>query len=230
MINEIFSRIPKSERNDLIIAWVGIAIAFTLVFIRGGVTPTGFMIFFVISLLTVGMGFLLHELAHKFTAIKFGYWAQFRKDNQMLLVAVALAALVGVVFAAPGATMIYGQQGREMQKRENGIISVAGPVTNLLLCIVFFVIVVIGTMMGYGTVAGTNMVTFLIFEIGLIGLSVNAMIAFFNMLPVSVLDGRKILSWNPAIFAIVIVLAFVILLVSYDYGGSLTTILNAIVK
>ena len=35
MINEIFSRIPKSERNDLIIAWVGIAIAFTLVFIRG---------------------------------------------------------------------------------------------------------------------------------------------------------------------------------------------------
>ena len=145
MINEIFSRIPKSERNDLIIAWVGIAIAFTLVFIRGGVTPTGFMIFFVISLLTVGMGFLLHELAHKFTAIKFGYWAQFRKDNQMLLVAVALAALVGVVFAAPGATMIYGQPGREMQKRENGIISVAGPVTNLLLCIVFFVIVVIGT-------------------------------------------------------------------------------------
>ncbi|MBP5475230.1 MAG: peptidase M50, partial [Methanomicrobium sp.] len=65
---------------------------------------------------------------------------------------------------------------------------------------------------------------------GLIDLSVNAMIAFFNMLPVSVLDGRKILSWNPAVFAIVIVLAFVILLVSYDYGGSLTTILNAIVK
>ena len=54
MINEIFSRIPKSERNDLIIAWVGIAIAFTLVFIRGGVTPETFMIFFVISLLTVG--------------------------------------------------------------------------------------------------------------------------------------------------------------------------------
>ena len=230
MINEIFSRIPKSERNDLIIAWVGIAIAFTLVFIRGGVTPEIFMIFFVISLLTVGMGFLLHELAHKFTAIKFGYWAQFRKDNQMLLVAVAVAALVGVVFAAPGATMIYGQQGREMQKRENGLISVAGPVTNLLLCIVFFIIVVIACMMGYGTLAGKNILTDIIFNIGLVGLSVNAMIAFFNMLPVSVLDGRKVLSWNPAVFAIVILLAFAILLISYDYCGSLTMILNTIVR
>ena len=230
MINEIFSRIPKTERNDLIIAWAGISIAFTLVFIRAGVTPDIFAIFFGISLMTVGVGFMLHELAHKFTAIKFGYWAQFRKDNQMLLVAVAVAALVGVVFAAPGATMIYGQQGREMQKRENGLISVAGPVTNLLLCIVFFVIVVIACMMGFGTIAGTNTLNFIVYEIGIVGLSVNAMIAFFNMLPVSVLDGRKVLSWNPAVFVAVILLAFAILLVAYDYGGSLTTILNAILR
>jgi Zn-dependent protease len=27
------------------------------------------------------------------------------------------------------------------------------------------------------------------------------MIATFNMLPISVLDGRKVLSWNPAAFA-----------------------------
>ncbi len=229
MINEIFSRIPASERNDLIIAWVAIAIAFTLVFIRGGVNPQTFALFFVISLLTVGVGFMLHELAHKFTAIKFGYWAQFRKDNQMLLVAVALAALVGVVFAAPGATMIYGQQGREMLKKENGIISAAGPVTNLLLCIPFFIILVISVLMGFGTLTGTNMLTFILYEIGIIGLSVNSMIAFFNMLPVSVLDGRKILSWNPAVFSVIIILAFAILLVSYNYGGSLTAILDAII-
>jgi Zn-dependent protease len=31
------------------------------------------------------------------------------------------------------------------------------------------------------------------------------MIATFNMLPISVLDGRKILAWNPAVFAVLMV-------------------------
>ena len=83
-------------------------------------------------------------MAHKFTAIKFGYYAAFRKDNGMLLMGVALAALVGVVFAAPGATVIYSQAGREMTKKENGIISVAGPVVNLILGVVFFAILIAG--------------------------------------------------------------------------------------
>jgi Zn-dependent protease len=34
------------------------------------------------------------------------------------------------------------------------------------------------------------------------------MIAAFNMLPVSVLDGRKVLAWNPAVFAVLILAAF----------------------
>jgi len=41
------------------------------------------------------------------------------------------------------------------------------------------------------------------------------MIAAFNMLPVSVLDGKKVLAWNPAVFAVLIVTAFGILLASY---------------
>jgi Zn-dependent protease len=49
----------------------------------------------------------------------------------------------------------------------------------------------------------------------MIGLQVNAMIAAFNLLPISVLDGRKILAWNPAIFAVMIVAAFGVLLVTF---------------
>lgn len=227
MIQNIISKIPARERNDLLIGWIAIAIAFTLIFIRGGgITPFIFALFFVISLLTVGLGFLLHELAHKFTAMKYGYWAEFHKDNQMLLVAVALAALVGVVFAAPGATVIYGQQGRTMTKEEDGIISVAGPVTNLLLCIPFFLMIVAGAALGYPF--ADSLLAFVLFMTGTIGLSVNAMIAFFNLLPVSVLDGRKVLSWNPAVFIVMIVASLAILLLSYDYGGILSAILNMI--
>ena len=50
--------------------------------------------------------------------------------------------------------------------------------------------------------------------IGMIGLQVNAMIAAFNMLPVSVLDGRKVFDWNIAVFVILIVAAFGALVVS----------------
>ncbi len=181
---QMLERIPLRERRDLLIAWLAISIAFTLIYIRGGVNVTGLIFFFVMSLLTVGVAFILHELAHKFTAMRYGYWAEFKKDNQMLLVAVVMAALVGVVFAAPGATYIYGNATRA----ENGRISAAGPLTNLLLCIPFALLMLFG-----GGLIGI---------VGLVGFRVNAMIATFNMLPISVLDGRKILAWNPAVFAV----------------------------
>jgi len=181
----MLERIPPRERRDLLIAWLAISIAFTLIYIRGGVDPIGFVLLFVMSLVTVGVAFVLHELAHKFAAMRYGYWAEFQKDNQMLLVAVVMAALVGVVFAAPGATYVYGNATRT----ENGRISAAGPITNLVLCIPFAALMLFG---GGG----------LIGLVGLVGLRINAMIAAFNMLPISVLDGRKVLAWNPVVFVV----------------------------
>jgi len=217
----MLERITRPERHDLLIAWLAIAVAFTLLFIRGGATPLNFVIFLGISLLTVGVGFVLHEMAHKFMAMKFGYWAEFKKDNQMLLMAVVLAALVGVVFAAPGATVIYANG---MTREQNGKISAAGPITNILLCIPFLGIFILGMMMG----GPTSLAGFVTFMVGQIGLSVNAMLATFNMLPVSVLDGKKVWAWNPAIFGIIIAVAFGLLLLSYDFGGSLTALIQAV--
>lgn len=187
----MLERIPQRERRDLLIAWVAIAVAFSLLYVRGTINPGAFVLFFAVSLLTVGVGFVLHELAHKFAAMHFGYWAEFRKDNTMLIVAVILAALAGVVFAAPGATVIYGST----TKRENGIISAAGPVTNLALCAVFYALFLAGGIFG----------EYILLLIGLMGVQINAMIATFNMLPVSVLDGKKVLAWNPAVFAVLFV-------------------------
>ncbi len=185
----MLERIPLRERRDLLIAWLAISVAFTLIYIRGGVNLNTFLLLFVMSLVTVGVAFVLHELAHKFTAMRYGYWAEFQKDNQMLLVAVVMAALVGVVFAAPGATYVYGNATRT----ENGRISAAGPITNLVLCIPFAALVLLTGGAG------------LLGLVGIVGLRINAMIATFNMLPISVLDGRKVLDWNPAVFAVLIV-------------------------
>jgi len=195
----MFERIPPHERRDLLIAWLAISVAFTLILVQSRVDLPAALIYFLISLLTVGVGFVLHEMAHKFVAMHFGYWAEFQRDDQMLLVAVVLAALAGVVFAAPGATVVYGSS---VSKRENGLISAAGPVTSLLICIPFALMLFLGT----GTLVGV---------IGLFGLRVNAMIAAFNMLPVSVLDGRKVLAWNPVAFGVLIAVAFGLLYLTF---------------
>jgi len=201
----MLERISRKERFDLVVAWLAISVAFSLIFPRPDFLA--YVTNLALSMVTVGVGFVLHELAHKFTAMRYGYWAEFRKDNIMLLVAVVLAALVGVVFAAPGATMIYGTG---ITREQNGKISAAGPLTNLILCIPFALILVVAG--GFGPdFAFQN----LAYAIGIVGLQVNAMIAAFNLLPISVLDGRKILAWNPAIFAVMIVAAFGILIVTF---------------
>jgi Zn-dependent protease len=194
----MLERIPPREWRDLAIAWFAITLAFALIFLGGGTSVISFILVFGMSSVTVGVGFILHELAHKFTAMHYGYWAEFQRDNLMLLVAVAMAALAGVVFAAPGATVIYGSN---LSRRENGWISASGAITNLLLSIPFITLALLG---------GD-----LLSIIGVMGWKVNAMLASFNMLPVGPLDGKKVLAWSPGAFGLLIGAAFVLLYLSY---------------
>jgi len=214
----MLERITRREEADLFIAWMAISLSFAIIKIApygilgpvGTINPVQALIFFGIALLTVGIGFILHEMAHKFTAIRYGYWAEFRKDNNMLLVAVVLASLVGFVFAAPGATVIYSNaaDGRGLTREQNGKISAAGPFVNLVLCLLFAAIIVVS-----GGLAALKSGSILA-EIGLAGVQINAMIAAFNMLPISILDGNKVFSWNIAVFLILILAAFGTLLAS----------------
>ena len=199
--------ISRRERMDLFIAWLGITIAFTLAIVLSGFTgklePAFFLTIFAISCVTVGIAFVLHEMAHKFTAMKYGFYAEFRKDNIMLLMSVVLAALVHIVFAAPGATVIYGEY---LSKEQNGKISAAGPLVNLGLCIPFGAMIFLAPLIaGAGSMVGF---------IGVMGLQINSMIAAFNLLPVSVLDGKKVLAWKPVVFVVMIAISFIILFAS----------------
>lgn len=215
----MLERITRREQADLFIAWVAISLAFAIIFLRslGRADIFTALLFLGIALFTVGIGFVLHEMAHKFVAMRYGFWAEFRKDNIMLVVAVAMAALVGVVFAAPGATMIYDINGRGISREQNGWISASGPIVNLVLCIPFAGLLVFGG-------AGASLSGSILTIIGMIGLQVNAMIAAFNMLPVSVLDGRKVLAWNIVVFLVLIIAAFGALIVSFS-PGMLTNLL-----
>ncbi|MBI4983321.1 M50 family metallopeptidase, partial [Candidatus Woesearchaeota archaeon] len=133
----------KSELVDITKAWIIVSITFTFLFLGinlmeasfsfSKIISPSFLVTIIVSLFTVGVGFLLHELAHKITAQHYGCVAEFRAFDQMLLLALALAVIVGFTFIAPGAVMISGT----ITKKENGIISFAGPLTNYLLGLVF---------------------------------------------------------------------------------------------
>ncbi len=178
------------ELRDLLKAWIAIALAFAIV-MRGYQDFTFYQVF-ILSAITVGTGFLLHELAHKFVAQRYGCFAEFRSFDPMLLLAIGMS-FFGLVFAAPGAVMIHGR----VDVRRNGIISVAGPVTNLILAVIF-----IGLYFLFpdGLIA----------SIALYGFYINSWLALFNMIPVWNFDGAKILPWSkPVYFSVVaIALAF----------------------
>ena len=188
----------NKEVTDLLISWITLSAAFAFVFADGGFNVIGFADALAIAAVAVGTGFLLHELAHKYVAIHFGAKAEYRAWSTGLIVAVAVAFLFRFIFAAPGAVYIYG---KNVTLRENGIISLAGPLMNILIGIVGIALVGIYGNTQIGQVA--NVVA-----------SINLYLAMFNLLPFFVLDGAKVFAWNKLIwgllfFPLVIVLFFV---------------------
>ncbi|MBU1111089.1 hypothetical protein KKB83_05760 [Patescibacteria group bacterium] len=197
-------RFSEEELHHLIRAWLAISLAFAIVFARDypgfGALPT-----FGLSSLTVGLSFIIHELAHKFVAQKYGCWAEFRSFDLGLVLAVIMAFVGGFVFAAPGAVMISGM----VDEEENGKIAAVGPMTNLALALVFtgLAFVLRPVLLASGNSFAIWIMLFL-----LLGRSINSWLALFNLLPFGIMDGFKIQRWNPrvwlALIAVSVILVF----------------------
>ena len=180
-------RFSAHEVRDLLVAWAALGLAFTFFLNRTLVgqllqTPSNVDLaalvpVFVLSLVTAGVGFLLHELAHKLTAIRFGQVAEFRADYGMLFLAIA-GGLAGFLFAAPGAVYHRGRA----TPRENGLIALAGPLTNVALGVAFLPLSFLS-----GPFVG---------EIGHLGVVINFLLAGFNMIPFGPLDGATVKKWS----------------------------------
>jgi Zn-dependent protease len=171
----------SKEVLDLLIAWLGVSFAFYLAFSRPDFTYVSLeyvLATLTVPLLVVGSSFVLHELLHKFTAQHFGFWSEFRANYTTLALSILFAYVTHIVFAAPGATMIYGPS---ITKRQNGIISAAGPLLNLALGGLYLLLIPLGGVLSY---------------IGTYGFAINVWLSAFNLLPVGPLDGRKVLDWG----------------------------------
>ena len=179
MSRHLRGRMPR-EWYDLLKAWVATTVIFSILFSPDAVfrmLPTAAVI--------VALAFVGHELAHRYMARSYGCWAEFRSNDQMLVLGIFMSFL-GFVFLAPGAVMFTGA----VTEKQRGKISYAGPAVNLGLALLFGLI---NGMVPLGGLLGTAVV---------LGFKVNAWLAFFNLLPLPYFDGQKVWAWNRTVYAV----------------------------
>lgn len=184
------------ELKELAISAVVIGFIFAWIMRKNPIfSGIAFFIVFMVMLVAVGAAFIFHELAHKFVAQRYGCWAEYRMWETGLIIAFFLAVTVGMVFAAPGAVYIESRY-YQISKRENGLISLAGPLTNLTLGIAFLTLTFKEGIIG---------------ALGSVGFFVNTWLALFNLIPFPPLDGSKVMGWNPAVWGMVFVISTALL-------------------
>ncbi|TRZ92299.1 MAG: site-2 protease family protein [Methanosarcinales archaeon] len=157
----------------------------------------------------VGTGFILHELAHKFTAIRYGYVADYEASPTGLILAIGLSFITkgGFVFAAPGAVMIRGKKSMYEYydpvqiEKELAYISISGVVVNLLLAITFMLASL------YVSVYFSKP---LVIKVLSWAAFINIFLAGFNMIPFGPLDGAKVWRYSPYLWGFVSISAIIL--------------------
>lgn len=164
----------RTSRTELLHLMVAISVFFLIVmpsFYRYGL----YILLVVVSI--ISLAFILHEFAHKILAQKYWLWSEFRLDPFGTLISL-FTALMPFKIVAPGSVLIIGSG---ITKKSMGKIALVGPLTNVLLVIV--------------SLSLSNLSPFF-----LLAALLNADLAVFNLIPVSVLDGRKVYAWNKKIW------------------------------
>ncbi len=178
-------KFTNKEIRDLATAWLFISLAFAILLSGIGSlfkAPLLFFISFGIAFFTAGIGFLLHELMHKYMAQSYGLKAEFHAFYNMLFLAVVFS-FFGFIIAAPGAVFIESKRGL-ISREKNGKISLAGPLTNIFLAMIFLIPILLFSFQGILSM-------FLRY-----GFIINSLLALFNLMPFGPFDGRKVFEWN----------------------------------
>jgi Zn-dependent protease len=128
--------------------------------------------------------FLTHEIAHKIIAQRRGLWAEFRLTlwGAALTIISVISPLFKII--APGAVLLSGPA----EKDEIAKISIAGPIINIAFSAI---------LLGIAFLPSSFSSLLLLLALW------NGFIALFNLIPMGILDGYKILNWNKKIWAIV---------------------------
>lgn len=171
------------EMLDLTLSIAILGLALSLRYLTTGMYQYAFA-----SFLAIGIGFVVHELAHRHIARRLGAFSRYKAWYLGLLVAllIAIATRGRMIFAAPGAVEVYLPW---YMPRAEAAISFAGPLANIIVALVCLLLKYILPIAH-------------IYEFIDIIAYVNCVLAFFNLLPIPPLDGYKVLRGFPILWVI----------------------------
>jgi len=151
-----------------------------------------------------------HEYAHKLVAIKMGCISRYVLDPMGLIITL-ISAIPYIPFKiiAPGYTLVsIIRYDPHYVKRLNGIVSFAGPLTNvfisalslsILIALHKFPILIINQY---------------IFQFLRLNAYWNSWVALFNLLPIPPLDGSKVITWKPHLWLSALLLSITLYILS----------------
>jgi Zn-dependent protease len=211
------SRFSRTEKRDLAISsilviLVGISMLSGTVGLLSIIIALNNLVLYILGglwwvpIITIGLflaTFMIHEMAHKFAAQRFGMWAEFRMTANGYYMS-ALAILFSIPIFGTGVVFTSGAKSME----EDGKVNLAGPFSNFVVASILLVI----SLLIFLSLGPLHFLTLFVLQTGII---LNSILGLFNMIPFQPFDGGTVRAWNTRVWAIQTVLLLILLLSGY---------------
>lgn len=139
----------------------------------------------------------IHECSHAFVAFKLGDRSQKLQGRMTLdpLVHIDILGLISMILFrfGWGKPVYVDDTNFKNKSRDNMLVALAGPLSNLILAFIFTVILKILVMTNMVQMASENAIGNVIVTMLVLAIQYNVVFTVFNLLPLPPLDGSKIL-------------------------------------
>jgi hypothetical protein len=209
-------RFSNQEKKDLTIA----SVLVLLVGISALGFPGGIWIAIqnMIYYMSIGLGlfillppiiflfsFMVHELAHKFTAQHYGMWSEFRMTTAGYYMS-AIAIVFSIPIFGTGVVLSSGASSAE----EDAKVNLAGPLSNLILGLIMSVII-----LGIAFSGAPIILYYLVIIVLQPAVILNGMLGLFNMIPIQPFDGGTIFQWDKRVWVVMTLGLLSLLIMGY---------------
>lgn len=187
----------NQELKELAVSILALGVIFSFL----DFSSSNFLSLFFITILISFISLISREIGHKFVAKKLGCLATYKLWSTGILIgilSIIFRLFTGIVFVAPGYVDImpysFGRWGFKVVRltpKDFGLICLAGTGINILFALIF------------------KMFSGSVFQLMS---DVNALLAFYTLLPIPPLNGSKIFMWSMTIWLFLIFITFLLII------------------